>query len=182
MFNYNSGYNVYSMSKRAVEAYEQGEKPISKWNKKAFFIDLEENKEDYNINVEKINALKLLKVSILKENFLKNSSWHHTSNHFNKTDFYNINYDKIEKMTIEEIKALKNQESLKKEIQEPEKKKGKILYLEWSGSRKHPKATKKILENVYILEKGCFYYIFDENNKEILKKKIDSNGTSVQYY
>lgn len=182
MFNYNSGYNGFSMSNRAIEAYENGEKPISKWTKTAFFVDLEENKEDYNINAEKINALKLLKVSVLKENFLKNSSWHHTSNHFNKTDFYKINFDKIEKMTIEEIKALKNQETPKKEIQEPERKKGEIYFLEWSGSRKHPKATEKILKNVYIMEKGCFYYIFNENNKEILKKKIDSNGTKVIYY
>lgn len=182
MYNYNSGYSGYSMSNRAVEAYENGEKPISKWTKTVFFEELNENLEDYNISAEKINALKSLKVSILKENFLKKSSWHHTSNYFNNTDFYKINLDKIEQMTIDEINALKNQETAKKEIQEPEKKKGKIFYLEWSGSRKHPKATERVLENVYIMEKGCFYYVFDEKNKEILKKKIGSNGTNVQYY
>ena len=170
------------MSNRAIEAYENGEKPKSKWTKAAFFEELNENLENYNINNEKIHALKTLKVSILKERFLKKSSWHHTSNYFNRTDFYEINFNKIEEMTTEEIKALKNQKKKAPETTEPEKKKGKIFYLEWTGSRKHPKATEQILENVYILEKGFFYYVFDENDREILKKKIGSNGTSVQYY
>lgn len=182
MYNYNSGYSGFSMSNRAVEAYENGEKPISKWTKTAFFEELNENLQDYNIIAEKINALKTLKVSILKERFLKKSSWHHTSNYFNNTNFYSINYSKIEEMTIEEIKKLKELNKGIPETTESEKKKGKINFLEWSGSRKHPKATERILEDVYILEKGCFYYVFDKNNKEILKKKIGSNGTSVQYY
>lgn len=182
MFNYNSGYSGYSMSNRAVEAYEQGEKPFSKWTKAAIFEDINTNLEDYKITNEKIKALKSLRLPVLKESFLTKSSWHHTSNYFNSTDFYKVDYSKIEEMTIEEIKALKNQEPPKKEIQEPEKKKGKIYYLEWSGSRKHPKATEQLLENVFIMEKGSFYYIFDENDKEILKKKIGSNGTEVIYY
>ena len=33
MNNMNSGYNGYSMSNRAVEAYYNGEKPLSKWTK-----------------------------------------------------------------------------------------------------------------------------------------------------
>ena len=33
MYNMNSGYSGYSMSNRAVEAYESGEKPLSKWTK-----------------------------------------------------------------------------------------------------------------------------------------------------
>ena len=33
MNNMNSGYNGYSMSKRATEAYYNGEKPLSKWTK-----------------------------------------------------------------------------------------------------------------------------------------------------
>jgi len=37
------------------------------------------------------------------------------------------------------------------------------FYLEWSGTRKHPKATKKILTNVNIEEKGSFYYVTDDN-------------------
>lgn len=32
--NMNSGYNGYSMSNRAVAAYESGENPLSKWTKK----------------------------------------------------------------------------------------------------------------------------------------------------
>lgn len=82
-------------------------------------------------------------------------------------------------MTIEEIKKLKELNKGIPETTESEKKKGKINFLEWSGSRKHPKATERILEDVYILEKGCFYYVFDKNNKEILKRK---SARMVQAY
>ena len=34
MWNMNSGYSGYSMSNRAVDAYEDGEMPLSKWTKK----------------------------------------------------------------------------------------------------------------------------------------------------
>ena len=34
MCNMNSGYSGYSMSNRAVDAYEDGEMPLSKWTKK----------------------------------------------------------------------------------------------------------------------------------------------------
>lgn len=166
MYNYNSGYSGFSMSNRAVEAYENGEKPISKWTKTAFFEELNENLQDYNIIAEKINALKTLKVSILKERFLKKSSWHHTSNYFNNTNFYSINYSKIEEMTIEEIKKLKELNKGIPETTESEKKKGKINFLEWSGSRKHPKATERILEDVYILEKVVFIMFLTKITKK----------------
>lgn len=35
MMDVNSGYIGYSMSRRAAEAYEDGEMPKSKWTKKA---------------------------------------------------------------------------------------------------------------------------------------------------
>lgn len=43
MHDMNSGYDGYSMSKRAVEAYEQGEKPYSKWKKSDILEILEEH-------------------------------------------------------------------------------------------------------------------------------------------
>ena len=33
MFNMNSGYHGFSMSNRAIEAYNNDEKPFSKWTK-----------------------------------------------------------------------------------------------------------------------------------------------------
>ena len=39
MHDMNSGYDGYSMSKRAVEAYGNGEKPYSKWKKSDIVLD-----------------------------------------------------------------------------------------------------------------------------------------------
>jgi hypothetical protein len=38
--NANSGYSGWSMSNRAVEAYESGERPKSKWTKKAMLAEI----------------------------------------------------------------------------------------------------------------------------------------------
>lgn len=89
-----AGYSGYSMSNNAVEAYESGEKPISKWTKEAIFFEIKDQEPELKCSVEK---LKKLPVKLLKEVCLRRSSWHHTSNHFNKTDFYSLNTNKLEK-------------------------------------------------------------------------------------
>ena len=45
----NKGYDGYSMSIRAREAYEDGEMPKSKWTKKAMLEAIREYCEDYDI-------------------------------------------------------------------------------------------------------------------------------------
>lgn len=42
MLNMNSGYSGYSMSNRAVEAYEDGEMPLSKWSKQLIIDEVVE--------------------------------------------------------------------------------------------------------------------------------------------
>ena len=37
-----AGYNGWSMSNNAIEAYENGEKPLSKWTKTDIFEAIEE--------------------------------------------------------------------------------------------------------------------------------------------
>ena len=39
----NSGYSGYSMSNRAVDAYEDGEMPLSKWTKKMIISEVVEH-------------------------------------------------------------------------------------------------------------------------------------------
>ncbi len=73
------GYDGYSMSNNARDAYSHNIKPLSKWNK-----------EDADAFSELLGA----KISLkdLKE-FLKlngQKGWHHTSMHYNKTDFYSL--------------------------------------------------------------------------------------------
>ena len=43
MWNMNSGYSGYSMSNRAVDAYEDGEMPLSKWTKKMIISEVVEH-------------------------------------------------------------------------------------------------------------------------------------------
>lgn len=171
MWNMNSGYEGYSMSTRAVEAYESGEKPLSRWTKEEIIsaiADLDEKKAE---------LFKKVTLPVLKDQVLSFSSWHHTSSHCNRTDFYSINEAYVERISEDEILAL-CKEKKKAEVKSYTYK-GTIRYLEWSGTRRHPKAKEKILENVDIEERGCFYYVFDETGKQILKKKIFSNGTRV---
>ncbi len=173
MWDANSGYYGYSMSNNAVEAYEDGEKPLSRWTKKDIISAIAE------IDPVKAELFKKVNLPVLKEKALSYSSWHHTSNRFNITDFYSIDEDFIEKITKDEIIKLSN---VKKEPVIADIYKGTLYYLEWSGTRKHPKATEVCLENVNIEERGCFYYVTNDSGDFLIKKKIGSNGTYVINY
>lgn len=172
--NANSGYNGYSMSNRAVEAYSNGEKPLSKWTKAEIISAVSE------IDSDKAELLKSVKALTLKEKVLYCSSWHHTSSRYNKTNFYRIDEDFINGLTEEDITemALENRNEKKKS----KTYKGDIFYIEWSGTRNYPKAEEKCLNNVNIEERGSFYYVTDDAGNKLLKKKIGSNGTRVVNY
>ena len=170
MRNANSGYVGYRMSKRAVDAYDRGERPFSKWSK----ADMLDEVEDLNPSI--FDKCKKLSVSELRYFLLQYSSWHHTSSFYNSTDFYAIR---------EDIKDLKPEDVPEHEYRKKDpviRFRGSISYLEWSGTKRHPKATKKKLENVDIEIRGTFYVVFDDSGKEILRKKIESNGTYVVNY
>lgn len=162
-----AGYNGYSMSNNAVEAYNNGEMPLSKW-KKADIIEainryIEDNEVQFNVDL-----LFKLPVKILKSKVLAKSSWHHTSNRFNKTDFYSLDEYYIDQLTdtkinemLEEYKNAKNEEEIIEEKWECE-------FLEWSGSRKHPKATE--IREIGIIKGNWFY------RKDGSKKSVNANG------
>ena len=171
--NMNSGYEGYKMSKRAVYAYEEGEKPLSKWRKS----DIIEHAEELIEDQELIKLIKKVNLDILKDKFLVYSSWHHTSSMCNKTDFYKINIDFINGLKKEDIQDMIVSKP-KKQKNEEKYYFGDFEYLEWSGSRRHPKAEEIVLKDVKVVEKGCFYYVY-RNDDFIIKKKISSNGTRL---
>lgn len=180
MFNdMNSGYSGYSMSRRAREAYDDGEKPLSKWTKQDIIDSITEYATEADLHFN-IDLLKKLKVAVLKKLVLYRSSWHHTSSYANRTEFYDIDRDKLDTLTDEEInKILVRPIENTKNLLDSKAFRGNITYLEWEGTRKHPKATEHTLENVNIEEKGCFYIVTDDKGRQLLKKKIDSRGTSI---
>jgi hypothetical protein len=101
----NSGYSGWSMSKRAVEAYEAGEMPRSKWTKWAMVREIMGFcREEWLALTEDVTKWK--KDEIFCELFTY-SSWHHTSKFCNPTYFYSIDdaamQDYTRPMTEEEI-------------------------------------------------------------------------------
>lgn len=163
-----AGYNGFSMSNNAVAAYEKGEKPLSKWTKTDILEGIEKaiRKEELTLNCS-MEKLKKLNVKLLKEICLTYSSWHHTSNHYNKTEFYSLDYDEIEELTDEKIENILSEYKSEKPIEAVEER-WQCAFLEWSGTRKHPKATEVIEEGVI---KGDWFYRADGS-----KKKTTANG------
>ena len=168
----NSGYSGYSMSNRAVDAYEDGEMPLSKWTKKMIISEVVEHEHFTE------EELKKYPKNVLAEYFLFESSWHHTSSYCNKTYFYSIDEYIAEEGSIEELEKIKKryapERKPKKEIKKLEAKKAHITYLEWGGTRAHPKATEV---NAYAVIIGNWAYL--ENGK---KKSIFSNFFKVNKY
>lgn len=104
-FHMNSGYSGWSMSLNAVAAYEDGEKPKSKWTKKAMLEALAAYAHEYDLLY--IEDLSKLKKAELFERFFTLTSWHHTGKYCNETDFYGIDEDAVaevsREMSAEEI-------------------------------------------------------------------------------
>lgn len=161
-----AGYNGWSMSNNAVEAYSNGEKPLSKWTKADIFDTINDTEVELKCSIEK---LKKLPIKVLKEVCLTYSSWHHTSNHYNKTDFYSLDVERIENLTDDKIEELLlDYKAGEKTKSNPSEDKWECAFLEWSGSRKHPVATEVIEEGVV---KGNWFY-----RKDGSKKKTTANG------
>lgn len=83
-----TGYNKWSMSNNAVQAYEDGEKPLSKWTKKTLVFELADALDAEPEEVA--NVLKPYTVKEIKDKCLVYSSWHHTSSRYNRTAFYEL--------------------------------------------------------------------------------------------
>lgn len=88
-----NGYNGYSMSNNAIEAYNNGLMPLSKWGKQ---------------EADELSDLLGVKVGIAQlKRFLKDygeRGYHHTSRFYNKTPFYSIAeaFQNIDKKELDE--------------------------------------------------------------------------------
>lgn len=135
------GYVGQSMSERAVQAYENGEKPFSKWSKENI---LEAISAVYGKHIEGIEE-KAEKVSLadLRQEFLRWSSWHHTGKYYNKTEFYEFDDD----ISLAEVKNfIENYKKTPKQKNEHTvtEKFALVKYNYWTGTRKHPKCNERI--------------------------------------
>lgn len=105
-------------------------------------------------------TLRKIPVARLKDIALRRSSWHHTSSHYNRTDFYIVSSSKAESYTLDEL--IERTRPIKKEV--PKETVRKAAYLEWSGTRKHPKATEKTATGVV---RGNWFYLPDGTKKSV---------------
>lgn len=187
MFNMNSGYYGFSMSNNAVDAYADGEMPLSKWTKYEILRKVEKFLVENNEAPFSMDILKKAPKSVIVDLILYHSSKHHTSKYCNYTDFYAIDYNEVLELTddiiLEQIELYnERKEERKMEKENVIKYRGEIHYLRWEGTRRHPKAYDEWLCDVNIEEKGCFYIITDDEGNQLLRKKMTSNGTYVINY
>ena len=167
MWNMNSGYHGFSMSNRAIEAYNNGEKPFSKWTKQDILNVIEEYKQESDDST--VYELANVRAGVLKAHLLHKSSWHHTGKFCNCTDFYSIDFDLIDSLDLKTVKEWQL-EKIKKEVEQI--KKYECIYLEWTGTRKHPKANEVKAKGII---KGNWFYPDNEN----FKKSISANGFKI---
>lgn len=135
-----SGYFGYSMSTNAVDAYENGEKPLSKWTKRDILSCLDMEAMSLNCNEDNLRSAP---AAVLKDLCLSYSSWHHTGSFYNQTEFYIFDATKVEQLTDEELDyAIQTYADQKAKPTSSQK--WECAFLEWSGSKKHPKATEVV--------------------------------------
>src|SRR5574344_2031052 len=137
----------YSMRNNPVIAYNNGENQLSKWSK----------------------GEKIQKIKNIRKNLLIKSSWHHTSSFYNCTDFYSLK----EKEDIEDILQECNFRLYSDKVVEEKEVIGTITYLEWSGTRNHPKADKHTYTGKFKIKGNWLIF----GNK---RKSITSNGTTFK--
>lgn len=177
-----AGYHNYSMSNNAVRAYAEGLLPLSKWTKSAILAAAQEYLEEAEDPQaeEKLAMLRKCKLATLKKHVLVYKEWHHTSSHYNETSFYGVDSWTLDNLTAEDVDVWNEPADHTTQPATPTRRKGSIDYIIWGGTRKHPKAIERRMENVDIEEKGSFYIVYS-NGEQVLKKKIGSNGTHVTY-
>lgn len=154
----NSGYDGYRMSKRASEAYRNGEKPFSKWTKKEIVsLSGDERMAGYPL-------------SVLRQYFLYQSSWHHTSRYANRTDFFSISEDAIRNIDIDELDRINELDRKQRQASAMEKpKKAIISYGEWIGTRSHPRLAMREECAIVI---GRWAYLESGKRKDLYGKHV----------
>lgn len=102
-----AGYHNYSMSNSAIEAYNRGLKPMSRWSKREILDAVQGMVECEEIELQfDFDLLKKVRLPDLKCYVLSYSESHHTSKFFNLTKFYEINTRYLEGLTKEEVMEL----------------------------------------------------------------------------
>jgi hypothetical protein len=150
-----SGYCGFSKSNRAVAAESAGRFPAS------------------------VVARKLrLPVEFVKS--VGTSEWHHTSGWYNCTDYYDLQ-EVAEYAATEEGKA--ELEALRQKPAKASKTHHnvRVEWLEWAGTRSHPRAIERKAEGCTVVDDGGAFYKITLPDGRSLKKKKDCNGLYIKF-
>lgn len=141
-----AGYYGCRMSNNALQAYRDGEMPISKWDKATIMVEIKREVSVGNLPLQcSMDNLGKLPEKALKELCLKCSSWHHTGMYYRKTNFYVLDADRIGGLTdqkLDEIAYEYGQEQQRMQAQGQREEKWKCAFLKWSGKRNQWKAER----------------------------------------
>jgi len=107
---------------------------------------------------------------------LEPGEWHHTSKMYNCTDYFDL--DTAQEESAEEGRDLIAEITAASKPAPAVRYRADVEWLEWSGSRKHPRAMECSAENIEVEEKGD-WYIFHFADGTTKRKHQDSTGTFV---
>lgn len=169
-----AGYCGYSMSNNAVKAYNEGEKPLSKWSKKDI-IEAVVVREKTSIDIS------VLTLKELRDEFLVYSSWHHTSKFYNQTEFYNLDEVAIERFNEEKLNKIVNSRVKKVKRSKEEIEKKKIEKELNKAKKEYKKVCKQYSQNeCFIGQKMIAICTIEEINGRIeLLKKLSSEYSRI---
>lgn len=181
-----AGYCGWSMSNNALDCYDNNIRPKSTWTRSEL---LDEIKETYGEEIR--DRAKKHTLGFLRDCFLSYDSWHHTGKHYRCTDFYRFD----DGIKSDELENILNEVEVKEEKDIPVPFPVKADWLEWSGSRNHPKSHEvkgfgRIVGNVFICTDGTRkridgkYFTFkalDEKEAKAIFKQTYRLRTSHRY-
>lgn len=149
-----AGYNGFSKSNNAVSAERSGRYPAS------------------------VVAKMLGIPSQFVKQFARTSEYHHSSKFYNVVKYYDL----------EDVKEWLSEEGVEKleEWKKGQKKKTvttragcRVEWLEWSGTRNHPRATKRVAERCVVTDDGGLFYKITLPDGKAMRKKKDCRGLEI---
>ena len=174
-----NGYSGISMSNNAVEAYEEGRMPLSKWKKGLLIEKIDENKNLIKCDYKLLTSQP---VEVLKKLLLSSGGeYHHMGIRYTVVDFYHFDTDRLSELTDDYIRTKHNEYLTEKKQKEIRKQQDATENAQYDGRWKAEYLLRSMdgrRKNVFELTgevKGGWFYI-DPGSGLQGKKKLSITG------
>lgn len=165
-----SGYDGYSMSNNAVDAYRNGNMPLSKWSKSGLVDGVKEACRE--LNIDSTYFLTWNKDELMT--LLSYSEWHHTGGDFKQTDFYAIDEEKVQKHFEEKTKPeIEKKKAVKSEIEPHAYYHGTYKVTEYHPTSKYNRYNEYWYAFTNGVKKGNWMILADGTKKKFTNCKIE---------